>query len=150
MVTTALIVATLALLALSLTATSGVKALCRSIDRQRRLPAPEATPTPPLDEQLLLGPVWEEMADLKLAIDEGIRRVDRAEKRVQKTVTSARRLVRESGLEHAGIEAEFEELHGGNGEGVEPLPAVQPDVGGTLEVDRFGDPRPLKTGIPGL
>jgi len=48
--------------------------------------------------------------NLTLAVDEGIRRVDRAESRIQKTVTSARKLVRENGLAHAGIEAEFEEL----------------------------------------
>jgi len=47
---------------------------------------------------------------LTLAVAEGIKGYKRAENRVQKTVTSARRLVRESGLEHAGIEAEYDEL----------------------------------------
>jgi len=64
------------------------------------------------------------IADLLLAVDEGIKRVDRAENRVQKTVTSARRLIREAGLEHAGIEAEFAELHPSDGEGIEPLPPM--------------------------
>jgi len=83
------------------------------------------------------------LADLVLAVDDGIRRVDRAESRIQKTVTSARRLVKESGLEHAGIEAEASELRDRDDERVEPLPAVPTPVespravripGGTLQI----------------
>ena len=48
--------------------------------------------------------------DLTLAVSDGIQRSDRAEKRVQKTISAARRLVRENGLEHAGLDAEHEEL----------------------------------------
>jgi len=61
---------------------------------------------------------------LTLAMSDGIERVARAENRVQKTVTSARRAVRDAGLEHAGIEAEHEELQPRNAEGIEPLPAL--------------------------
>jgi len=80
---------------------------------------------------------------LTLAVDEGIRRVDRAENRIQKTVTSARRLVRDAGLEHAGIEAEYEELQPRDAEPSEGLPAVPAAVaetrilripGGQLEI----------------
>lgn len=75
-----------------------------------------------------------EFAELKLAVDEGIRRVDRAENRIQKTVTSARRLVRENGLEHAGIEAEYSELQSGDDEVVQPLPPLPARVAGTRTV----------------
>ncbi len=81
----------------------------------------------------------DEIAKLRLAVEHGIERVDRAEKRVQKTVASARRLVASSGVEHAGLEAEDEELRERNGEAVEALPAVQPEL---------VDDRP--TGIPGI
>jgi len=68
---------------------------------------------------------------LTLAVSDGIARVDRAENRISKTVTSARRLVREAGLEHAGIEAEYTELHDGDEPPSEPVevPKVQEDLG---------------------
>ena len=84
---------------------------------------------------------------LTFAVSDGIERVSRAENRIQKTVTSARRLVREAGLEHAGIEAESEELQPPDGEGVEPLPPVPAEVGeartiqipgGTLSIGSIG------------
>jgi len=81
------------------------------------------------------------LADLTLAVDEGIKGYKRAENRVQKTVTSARRLIRENGLEHAGIEAEYEELHDGNDEpspSGEVLPLFE-------EVEAS-----TRTGIPGV
>jgi len=77
------------------------------------------------------------------AVADGIERVTRSENRIQKTVTSARRLVRESGLEHAGIEAEYEELQPRNDEAVQPLPPLPQDLeetrtiripGGTYEI----------------
>lgn len=93
------------------------------------------------DQELAL--VSGRIDELVLAVDEGIRRVDRAENRIQKTVTSARRLVRESGLEHAGIEAEYAELQPPDEERVEALHALQADMdptrtvrlpGGSLEI----------------
>ena len=84
-----------------------------------------------------------EIEILRIAISEGIARVDRHEKRVQKTVTSARRLVRDSGVEHAGIEAEYAELEPANAEPIQPLPAMPEEVettrvvripGGQLEI----------------
>lgn len=78
---------------------------------------------------------------LTLAISEGIARSDRAEKRVRKTVTSARRLLRDSGLEHAGLDAEAEEIHDGD------EPASEPEL--VLPVPEVvGDSRP--SGIPGI
>lgn len=79
--------------------------------------------------------------DLTLAVDVGIKDVKRAEKRVAKTVQGARRLVRESGLEHPGLEAEAAELRDRDGEASddEELPTVQPGVEEDL----------VETGIPG-
>jgi len=71
---------------------------------------------------------------LTLAVSDGIERVHRAESRIQKTVSAARRLVREAGLEHAGIEAEYEELRPADAEGVEPLPAVPEQVAETRTI----------------
>jgi len=71
---------------------------------------------------------------LTLAVSEGIARTDRSEKRIQKTVTSARRLVRENGLEHAGIEAEFAELQPPDAEGSEPLPALPEEMAVTRTI----------------
>ena len=84
-----------------------------------------------------------EQGRLTIAISEGIARVDRHEKRIQKTVTSARRLVRDAGLEHAGIEAEHSELQPPDADGNDPLPALPEQVeatriirfpGGSLEI----------------
>jgi len=63
---------------------------------------------------------------LTTAVSEGIAGFKRHEKRVQRTVTSARRLIRENGLEHAALEGEFEELRDGDGApGEEPeLPSM--------------------------
>jgi len=72
-----------------------------------------------------LGKQEQRISELYLAVDEGIRRVDRAEARVKKTVTSARRLVAESGLEHPGIEAEHEELLGADEPRSEPEPVLE-------------------------
>lgn len=82
-----------------------------------------------------------DLQQLTLAVDEGVRSVARAEKRVAKTVQGARKLVREHGLEHPGLEAEAEELRDRDeppGEEDE-LPTVHPD----MEEDF------VNTGIPG-
>jgi len=78
---------------------------------------------------------------LKLAVSDGIERVNRAEQRVQKTVASARRLVAANGLEHAGIEAEAAELAERNDE-----PEVSEDVP-PLQL-KLESPRP--SGVPGI
>lgn len=88
-----------------------------------------------------LATVQDDLKSLTLAVAEGIERVSRAENRIAKTVTSAKRLVANAGLEHAGIEAEDQELRERDGEGSEdaPLPYVQ----GVLELDG-------PSGIPGM
>lgn len=58
------------------------------------------------------------MDNLTLAVDEGIRHVDRAEKRIRATVGRARRELREIGIESPGLEAEARDLRildGGDG-----------------------------------
>jgi len=78
---------------------------------------------------------------LTLALSEGILGYKRHEKRVQKTVTSARRLVSEAGLEHAGIEAEYEELRNGDDE---------PSRSDQVQLVPAEVARPTPTGIPGM
>lgn len=95
-------------------------------------PVPYPVPTPESADELLK--IRADMDRLKLAVSEGIARVDRSEKRIQKTVTSARRMVRDSGLEHAGIEAEFAELESPDAEADESLPPVQEQMGATRVV----------------
>jgi len=71
-----------------------------------------------------------EIQMLTMAVDTGIAGYQRAEKRVQKTVAGARRLLREAGIEHAPLEAEAAQLQSrddeGSGEG--KLPAVPESV----------------------
>jgi len=134
----------LAVLALAALATSVVWAagvVSRSIAKIELLPHPEPTDGNPSVTFENLRNLERRLDDFSLALDEGIRRVDRAEKRVQKTVTSARRLVGQAGLEHAGIEAEYDELQPADDEAI-PLGPVPPMF------EEVGDDQP--SGIPGL
>jgi len=114
----------------------------------RAVPFP---PTGPLDDpsetaellQALAAGVAENSTridELLIAVDEGIKGVARAENRVQKTVSRARRLLRESGLEHAGLEAEALELREADEErSPEPeLPAMPEPVGAPGHETREG------------
>jgi len=86
------------------------------------------------------------MANLTLAVDEGVRHVSRAEKRVARTIQSTRKILTEHGLEHSGLEAEHDELRdldGGPSE-EEQLRLMPTEVG---EVE--GQRPPIETGIPG-
>jgi len=85
-------------------------------------------PAKPVDYSEALEDVTARLDKLTLAVSDGIERVHRAESRIAKTVTSARKLVRESGLEHAGIEAEAAQLPELHGNGIEPLSAVPEQV----------------------
>jgi len=91
------------------------------------VPAP-LEPLPPRAWQDDLTDLGLRIDRLTNAVADGIERVARSENRIQKTVTSARRLVKESGLEHAGIEAEAEQLRDTDDEGIQPLPAVPEEV----------------------
>lgn len=89
---------------------------------------------------LRLDGIDRDLAALVLAVSDGIARTDRAEKRIRKTVTSAKRLLAESGLEHAALEAEHDELREPDDEALQevPLLALSPPVARG------------RTGIPGL
>lgn len=79
--------------------------------------------------------IEEELRDQKLAIAEGIERVDRAERRVRAAVGRAKKRMEELGYVDEGLEAEaaqLRELDGGpgEGEGMHPVPS---DVGRDAE-----------------
>jgi len=71
---------------------------------------------------------------LQEAVAEGITKVTRNENRIAKTVTAARRLVREAGLEHPGIEAEHEELFPADDDRIEALPPMPEQVEGIRQI----------------
>jgi len=97
-------------------------------------PATAKRPVDAFDAEAAVDVINVQLENLQLAVSEGIAHTKRHEKRVQKTVTSARRLIREAGLEHAGIEAEHDELQPPDAEGIEPLPAVPTQVEGDRTV----------------
>jgi len=121
----------LALAALALLAglTASNVALARGVARSQI--APVVTVENPADDRelwVLVANLGTRMDGLTVAVSEGIAGYRRHEKRIQKTVSSARRLVREAGLEHAGIEAEYSELRPRDAEAIEPLSAVPEEV----------------------
>lgn len=119
-----------ALLALAASAAWVGRVVARSIDHRPPPAEPALTTGTILGRNQWRSEIESQMESLTLAVAEGIARVDRAEHRIQKTVSSARRLVANAGLEHAGIEAEGAELRSLDAPDIEPepLPAVQPEV----------------------
>lgn len=102
----------LSVVSVALLALAVVSTLALSGKKEPKLTGP--TPEDYAELVWNLGKQEQRITDLYLAVDEGIRRVDRAEARVKKTVTSSRRLLAESGLEHPGLEAEHAELQSGD------------------------------------
>lgn len=93
----------------------------------------------------LLTLVAAELEDMKLAISHGIEHVDRAERRVNQTVSRARKELAKADLEYPALESEHQELQlldGGRSEGVQPVPE---DVAAP-ESRSFAEANP---GIPG-
>jgi len=135
------VVAILALVALTGSVLYAARVFSRPSEKQEPVSHSEETEDRFLWLERMHKQTGERMEALTLAVSDGIARVDRADKRIQKTVTSARRLIRENGLEHAGIEAEYEELQSGDDEpsgGGEVLPLYE-------EVAP-----PTRSGIPGM
>jgi len=108
------------------------------VSRRIEQPQPLADPVVSHDELTFLhkGVAQNEaaIAKLVLAVSDGIERVHRAETRVAKTVTNARRLVRNAGLEHEGLEAEHEEIRARDENGIEPLPTLPEEVAQTRTI----------------
>jgi len=115
-----------ALSALTVSVFIAGRAVVRSIDR----PRPDVYPTPTVDLEgelrVRIADNRAAIANLVLAVSEGIAHTKRHEKRIQKTVSGARRLLAEAGLQHAGLEAEVAELHAADEEELPPLRAVPP------------------------
>lgn len=126
---------------------AGVKSSLEGLDGLRRvIEGHQTTPPQPYDD----APLWDAIDKLREAIDgqrlaiaEGIERVDRAERRVQQSVRRARARLREHGVEDDGVEAEFAQLRfldgtGGGEGGVQPVhdPVATP-------------PRPDLSALPG-
>lgn len=74
--------------------------------------------------------------ELTSAVSEGILRVQRSENRVRAIVQGARRELAEQGFEHAGVEAELEQLRieDGNSGEPQPVPAVPASVEDVTQV----------------
>jgi len=107
-----------------------VRVVSRSFDRVQT--APEPVPSTWAHEHITKLEV--DVANLTVAVSEGIAGFKRHENRIQKTVTSARRLVREAGLEHAGIEAEYDELRPVDAEAEPTLPPMPEEVATTRTI----------------
>jgi len=88
-----------------------------------------------------IAALYNEQRRLTAAVSEGIAQVVRHDRRIEKAVAGARRLLKANGLEHPGLEAEAGEIREGDEEGSpEPeLPPVQEE----MVLDR-------PTGIPGV
>lgn len=135
--TALLVAAVLALLAITgMTAVIGRVVLTRIKELAPPPAHPIATSVTQRDLDLITTRFHAEVESLRFAIAEGIERTDRAEKRVQKTVAGARRLVREAGIEHAPLEAEVAQLQSRNDEGggERELPAVPEGVAPTRTI----------------
>jgi len=143
--TISVVLGVLACIALGASILRAARALGESIDAFSLPLERYLTRRPPGDLTRLahdrLHDVEAHLKRLTLAVEEGIERVARAETRVAKTVSSARKLVAASGLEHAGIEAEAAEIRERDAEPSEPEEMQL--VPGVLD-----DNRP--SGIPGI
>lgn len=91
-----------------------------------------------------------ELNSMKLAISEGIERVDRAERRIKSTVARARKELAERGLTDDGLEAENYELQllDGAGSETKELPAVSEVVDEPIPPNEFFN-KEITRAIPG-
>tara|TARA_Y100000310_G_C20405773_1_gene679591 strand:+ start:68 stop:508 length:441 start_codon:yes stop_codon:yes gene_type:complete len=99
--TVLIIVGGIALAALFLVSIREMRAVLSSVASQER---PESTPAAPdpYDDQW----VRDALADLTLALSEGIEHVDRSERRVRAVIQSAKRRMAAAGYEDPGVDAE--------------------------------------------
>jgi len=118
-----------------------VRGLSKKIDRMEPVLHSAPTDKTSLDLHIRIDDLQTEIDKLTIGVSEGIAGYQRHEKRIQKTVTSAKRLLAENGLEHAALDAENDELPERNAPSSEeePLQLVPED----LEPAR-------PTGVPGV
>lgn len=131
----------MALLGLTAATVITGRAVLRSTERLHTVEHPQVTAEISTELRVELDAIGVQIGDLRIAVSEGIAGYQRHEKRVQKTVAGARKLLREGGLEHAGLEAEVSELRefdagASEEEQLRLLPAEVADRG--------------RTGIPGV
>ncbi len=107
----------------------------------KRLESAKLAPSADVD----LEPLERKMAQLTIAVAEGIERVDRAESRVQTTLRSAQAKFAAGGYEHAGVLAEIDNLPDDDGAGSEgaQLQLVPENLAPAVEGD-------APSGIPGM
>lgn len=101
------------------------------IDAVNRFESQEST-QPDSEHRNHMNVLEAKLADLTLAVSEGVNNVRRSERRVQAIVQSARRQLADDGYQHAGLEAEagqLRQLDADSGDG-EPVPAVPERVDG--------------------
>lgn len=136
-----LVVVAAALLAQTASVVFAGRVVLRSSERLHTVQHPQVTAEISTELRAELDAIGVKIGDLRIAVSEGIAGYQRHEKRVQKTVAGARKLLREGGLEHAGLEAEVDELRefdagGSEEEQLRLMPAQVEDRG--------------RTGIPGV
>lgn len=95
------------------------------------------------DIEATLAPLPSWRKEILLAVSEGIERTDRAERRVQAVVKSARKQLADLGIEHVGIEAEAEGLRPVDGDESEEEEL-------RLMPDDVADPGDQPSSIPGV
>ena len=73
--------------------------------------------------------------ELRIAVSEGIERVDRADRRIKATIARARKELKDRGYEDPGLEAEAHELRvvDGDAGGIVEVPEVPEAVGDVAE-----------------
>lgn len=95
----------------------------------------------------LVQEIGKRVDDLTIAMDEGIKHVDRAEKRIRGIAQGAQRRFEKAGLIDAGVDAEVEELQAGDARGIDPQGVLPlPSGMGVEEVATPENPFPFTPG----
>jgi len=111
-------------------ALQGIQAAITIANEELRQLQAAVSSDPSESEALAIAAIQAKMADLTMAVDTGVIRVQRSENRIRAIVQGARKQLAEQGLEHAGVEAEASELHDvdGGGSDDQPVPPVPEDL----------------------
>lgn len=125
-----------------------VRVVARKFDALQPPSSPVAFAAPFDDKEIWIAfeGVAKRLDDLVVAVDEGIRNVERSEKRVRGIVQGAQRRFREAGFDDAGVDAEADTLRRDDEErgGEEGLSPVPDDV----EPGTYAEPDPWAS-VPG-